>query len=450
MTLRTRLVLAVLALVTAGLASAGAAGVFALRDYLVDRTDDRLYKMATGLREDVAAGQPFDPEKMDQRIPRDVLFQIYETDGTMTESFPDDVTATQPSFSVLERSLGRPFTSGSWRVILLRVSGGRTLVVGQSLADVDAIVRRLGTADLIVGAVVLLILAAAGVVIVRQSLQPLVRIEETAEAIAAGRLSERVPDRDPRTEVGRLAAALNGMLTQIEVAFRLRAASEANMRRFVADAGHELRTPLTAIRGFAQFSRQSERDTAELTAVIGRIDGVAGRMSVLVDDLLLLARLDQPRPLERKVVDLFDLVADVVTETRVLAQDRELALEVRADAAYHVTGDPARLRQVIGNLLTNAVKHTPAGTPVTVVLSATGDSAVVEVADEGPGLSVEQAARVFERFYRADPARSRESGGSGLGLAIVAALVAVHGGTVSLRTAPGAGCTFRLELPLAA
>jgi len=449
MTLRTRLVLAVLALVTAGLTSAGAAGVYALRDYLVDRTDDQLHKMAAGLREDVAAGQPFDPEKMGQRIPRDVLFQIYQSDGTMTESFPDDATA-QPSFPVLDRSLDRPFTAGSWRVILLPVGGGRTLAVGQSLADVNGIVARLGAADLIIGTVVLLILTVAGVVIVRRSLQPLVRIEETAEAIAAGRLSERVPDRNPHTEVGRLAAALNGMLTQIEAAFRVRTASEANMRRFVADAGHELRTPLTAIRGFAQFARQGERDKAELTEVIGRIDGVAGRMSVLVDDLLLLARLDQPRPLERKVVDLLDVVADVVTEARVLAQDREIALEVRADAAYHVTGDPARLRQVVGNLLTNAVTHTPAGTPVTVLLSATGGSAVVQVADKGPGLSEEQAARVFERFYRADPARSRDSGGSGLGLAIVAALVAAHGGLVRLHTAPGAGCTFRIELPLAA
>jgi two-component system OmpR family sensor kinase len=229
------------------------------------------------------------------------------------------------------------------------------------------------------------------------------------------------------------------------------------MRRFIADASHELRTPLTSIRGFAELYRQgAARDEADVSRFMGRIESESARMGLLVEDLLLLARLDQERPLARAPVDLLALAGDAVHDTRVVAPDRTVRLEVgRTDPPPVVLGDEARLRQVLGNLLTNAVRHTPAGTPVTVTV-ATGPGArsgapavTLTVADEGPGLAPDAAARVFERFYRADPSRNRRDGGSGLGLAIVAALVAGHGGFVDVTTAPGAGACFRVELPLA-
>jgi two-component system OmpR family sensor kinase len=254
------------------------------------------------------------------------------------------------------------------------------------------------------------------------------------------------------------------MLTKIETAFAERAASEQaarsseeRMRRFVADASHELRTPLTTIRGFAELYRQGAvGEEAEVARIMRRIEDEAKRMGVLVEDLLLLARLDQERPLARIPVDLLALTGDAVHDTRALAPDRSVRLEVGAtDPPPVVLGDEARLRQVLTNLLANAVRHTPAGTPVTVTVctgtgSRTGQPAVIlTVADEGPGLSPEAAARVFERFYRADPSRNRRDGGTGLGLAIVAALVAGHGGTVDVQSSPGAGACFRVELPLA-
>jgi two-component system OmpR family sensor kinase len=223
------------------------------------------------------------------------------------------------------------------------------------------------------------------------------------------------------------------------------------MRRFVADASHELRTPLSVIRGFAEFYRQRDDvERAELDRLISRVENEAVRMGVLVDDLLLLARLDQQRPLARRPVDLLALAGDAVHDARVLDSAREITLSVRSGSAFIVTGDEIRLRQVIGNLVNNALQHTPEGTPVDVVIRSgrLGDSpaAVLEVVDGGPGMPAEAAERVFERFYRADPARSR--GGTGLGLAIVAGLVAAHGGSVQVETAPGAGATFRVTLPL--
>ncbi len=341
-------------------------------------------------------------------------------------------------------------------------------------------------------------LAVLGVAIVRASLRPLTDIEKTAQAIAAGDLSRRVPDQDPRTEVGRLGRSLNRMLAQIESSFQARTRSEAaarrseeRMRQFVADASHELRTPLTAMRGYAEYYRQrggvrddteavaeasSGTAPAELTAgdpaaamvphngtgqlsgpdldrIMQRVEQESARMGVLVEDMLLLARLDQQRPLERHPVDLLTLAADAVQDARIIAPDRSIELSVGSATAFLVLGDEVRLRQVIGNLMSNALTHTPDGTPVTVrILAGPREpvpSIVLEVTDQGPGLPPDQAERVFERFYRADQARTRKAGGTGLGLAIVAALVVAHGGTVALRTAPGEGATFRVTLPLA-
>jgi len=363
-----------------------------------------------------------------------------------------------------------------------------TIIVGVDVSSVYRTVDGLALIDLILSAVVLMALAIVGIAIVRSSLRPLTDIELTAEAIAAGDLSRRVPDRDPRTEVGRLGRSLNTMLAQVEAAFHARERSEAaarwseeRMRQFVADASHELRTPLTAIRGYAEYYRQrggaagnGARHAApgsaepgpaadgrlsepDVDRIMQRVEQESARMGVLVEDMLLLARLDQQRPIERRPVDMLTLAADAVQDARMIAPGRTIDLTVGSGAAFLVLGDEARLRQVITNLMSNALSHTPDGTPIDVRLLAHGPdgrlpvpSVTLEVDDHGPGLSKEQADRVFERFYRADQARGRKTGGAGLGLAIVAALVTAHGGAVGVDTAPGSGAMFWITLPLAA
>jgi two-component system OmpR family sensor kinase len=346
-------------------------------------------------------------------------------------------------------------------------------------------------AELLVGAGVLILLAVADAAMVRASLRPLREMEHTAAAIAAGDLTQRVPEfepghEEPRTEVGHLSRSLNTMLGQVEAAFTAQAASETaarsaesaardaaeaaqlsetrarrseeRMRQFVADASHELRTPLTTIRGFAELYRQgAAREPEETQRVIRRIEDEASRMGLLVEDLLLLARLDMERPLTLTALELRVIANDAVTAARVVGPDREITLDIAEGAGpLVVSGDESRLRQVVANLMTNALVHTPAGTPVWLRLRREAAEAVLEVADAGPGLAPEQVEHVFERFYRADAARTRRDGGAaaptsgtGLGLAIVAALTAAHRGTVEVESRPGQGTTFRLRLPLA-
>jgi signal transduction histidine kinase len=352
-------------------------------------------------------------------------------------------------------------SGGSWRVTTAPLGGGWTLVVGIDLHHDQEIIGRLVWLEVIVGLVVLTVLGAAGYLLVRNSLRPLREVERTARAIAAGDLSQRVPVGDDRTEVGRLSTALNGMLARIETSFRAQQASEEQarasenrMRRFVADASHELRTPLTSIRGFAELYRQGAVGTSEDTRrLMQRIEAEGARMGLLVEDLLLLARLDQQRPLTIAPVDLAEVAGDAVHDARAVQPDRPIALHLEdslTDVPV-VRGDEARLRQVVGNLVTNALTHTPPTTRVTVSLAEEPEHpgmVVLRVADRGPGLAPEDAARVFERFYRADASRTREDGGgTGLGLAIVASLVAAHGGSVDVVTAPGDGATFVVRLP---
>ncbi|MCA1656724.1 MAG: HAMP domain-containing histidine kinase, partial [Actinobacteria bacterium] len=278
-------------------------------------------------------------------------------------------------------------------------------------------------------------------------LRPLDDIATTAGAIAQGDLSRRVARDEPTTEIGRLGGALNGMLGQIEVAFAERQASEDRLRRFVADASHELRTPLTSIRAYAElFGRGADRRPDDLGRVLHGIEGEADRMAVLIDDLLLLARLDQGRPLAQDPVDLGALAAEAVEAARAIDGSRPVQLSVVG--SVEVGGDRARLRQVLDNLLGNVRVHTPPGTAAVVTVSATGRTAVLSVADDGPGLRGDEAARVFERFYRADRSRSRDGGGTGLGLAIVAAIAEAHGGRASAEGRPQGGALFRVELPL--
>jgi two-component system OmpR family sensor kinase len=273
---------------------------------------------------------------------------------------------------------------------------------------------------------------------------------DTASAIAGGDLSQRVDHQDDGTELGRLAAALDDMLGQLELAFDEREASKARLEQFVADASHELRTPVTAIRGYAELYRTGGlRSSEELERAMGRIEGESTRMGRLVDDLLLLARLDEQQPLELTDIDLAKVASDAVSDARAVDSERPVTLV--APHAVMVRGDDRRLRQVFANLLTNARVHTPPGTPVHVTVSANGADAQVVVRDEGPGITDQDQARIFERFYRSDPSRSRAKGGSGLGLSIVAAVVHAHGGSVDVdSSSDGARFTVRLPRPAAA
>lgn len=321
-------------------------------------------------------------------------------------------------------------------------------VVAIPLRSLDTTLHRLIGIDIIVSAAVLAVLAALGYVVVRLGMRPLAEIERTAGAIAAGDLSQRVERADDRTEVGRLGASLNEMLSQIEHAFSEQRASENRLRQFLADASHELRTPITSIRGYSELFRRGAADRpTDLASSMRRIEDEATRMGVLVDDLLLLARLDQGRPLEREPVDLSTLAADVVADAGVIEPDRPMSID--APAPTVVVGDEVRLRQLVANLVRNALEHTPRGTPVAVGVRATRDRAVVSVSDEGPGVPVEHRGRIFERFYRADPSRTRASGGAGLGLAIVASIAEAHGGSARLDENSDHGATFVVEIPLA-
>jgi two-component system OmpR family sensor kinase len=322
------------------------------------------------------------------------------------------------------------------------------LIVASSLHDVDATLHRLFLIELFVTLAVLAALVLLALWVVRIGLRPLREIEQTAAAIGAGDLSRRVDRAEPSTEIGRLGLALNAMLGQIETAFRAREASEARLRRFVADASHELRTPLAAVRAYAElFRRGAASRPDDLERAMGGIGRESERMSLLVDDLLLLARLDEGRPLEREPVRFEEVVGEAVETARTVDPSRPVELD--ASPAV-VLGDRDRLRQVVDNLLSNVRSHTPADSPTHVRVGRNGTNAVLEVEDSGPGLSDEELEQVFERFHRGDPSRTRSTGGVGLGLSIVSAVAEAHGGSASARSTPGTGTTFVVTLPLLA
>ncbi|NVI93225.1 HAMP domain-containing histidine kinase [Actinomadura sp. BRA 177] len=351
---------------------------------------------------------------------------------------------------------GEPFHADDWRVVAVPRTGGGSVVVAGSLGVVNDTVRRLAGRVLLIDSAVLVLLGVAGWFAVRGGLRPLRRIETTAAAIASGDLSSRVPElAAPRTELGRLAAALNGMLDRIEAGDAARAASEQRMRHFIADASHELRTPLFGIKGFTELYRMGGMpERADVDASMGRIEREAARLVELVEELLLLARLDEEGaavPLHLTPMDLRTLAADALHDVRALDPGRPVTLtgpDGGPPGGAPVLGDEARLRQVTSNLVGNAVAHTPPGTPVRIGVGTQDGLAVLEVHDEGPGMTQDQAEHAFDRFYRADEARGRaRGGGAGLGLAIVDSLVRAHGGRVELRTTPDAGTTFRVLLP---
>jgi two-component system, OmpR family, sensor kinase len=477
--LRVKLIAALLVLVTLALVATGTAGSYALRGYLMDKVDAQLPSGPAVLAE---CPESVDTSSSDAGTdrPMSVSYFILKADpqGHLVCQTLVSIGAAQtpPSLPSLDRVLDHlnkgPFTVAAagaghaWRLRVVPVVDRGTVtgsaVVGVSLDDVDDTVGQLILIEMVVGGIVLVVLGALGYSAIRSSLRPLVEVEATAAAIASGDLTRRIPRWPAGTEVGRLAVALNGMLAQIETAFTEReeaaaraGASEARMRRFVADASHELRTPLTAVRGFAELLRQQSSATEEpgskVLVATDRIEQAATRMGLLIEDLLLLARLDQQRPLEARPVDLLALVTDAVSEARIADPERAVTVVVPSGADDDppvVRGDLAKLRQVVGNLLGNAFQHTPSGTAVTVSVGTEAGEAVLEVADEGPGLRPEDAARIFERFYRVDAARNRANGGNGLGLSIVDSIVTAHGGRVTVQSAPGEGACFRVSLPL--
>ncbi len=480
--LRVTLVVALVLLAAVGLTATGAVVTAQLQGYLVGQVDQDLTRLAgrgpVGGPDGGPGGGPGDDGGRFQTS-RDEYYALATStgrvastnEGTTNDASPPDLTPAQ----IVAAQGKHPFTvdadgrGAPWRVVVrpftLRSTLDGTQVNGLyvravSLHDVQDTTQRLVLVELLVGGVVLALLGGLAYVVVRTSLRPLREVEVTAAEIAAGDLTRRVPESDARTEVGRLSQAFNGMLGQIEQAFRAREASETSalaseerMRRFVADASHELRTPLTSIRGFAELYRQGAVTGPEnLDRVMGRVEQEAARMGLLVEDLLLLARLDQQRPLEREPVDLLGVVGDAVHDARALAPDRRIGFDV-GEGAPVVLGDEGRLRQVVTNLVSNALTHTPAGTAVAVSLEVNPspddgpDRVLLAVADQGPGMSEADRTQVFERFYRADRSRTRAAGGSGLGLSIVAALVAAHGGRVGVQSAPGSGTRFLVELP---
>jgi len=471
--LRARLVGILVVLLVAALTATGLGAQVFLKRYLTDQVDQALSPTAVAPVVALGGRRGRMPDPAVQ-VPSQYVVLLAPIGDVPTVTYTREVqqhpglTPRLPNLTVDDalKERGQLSTvrsqdgSQRWRLAVYptvdqdnKVNG--FVVVGLSLGQADGAVRQLRVIFLLLGAALILLCALLGWLAIRRAFVPLTEVEETAAAIAAGDLSRRIPDHPASTEVGRLTSSLNGMLAQIESAFRSREASEQRTRRFAADASHELRTPLASIRGFAELYRQGAvREPEDVARTMGRIEDESRRMGSLVEDLLLLARLDEQRPSRTDPVDLAVLAGDATHDARGLAPDRKVQLvgldSGRGPEPTVVIGDDNRLRQVVGNLVGNAVRHTPDGTPIEVAVGTEDGLAVLEVRDHGPGLPPEHAVKVFERFYRVDASRARsQGGGSGLGLSIVTAVVTAHGGRVGVAPTPGGGATFRVELPLA-
>ncbi len=484
--LRNRLVLGVVALGAAGFLIFGIAAGIAFKTFLIGKVDTELKEITTGslLRLD-RAGIEFEKEALKEEddqlfkpveplrdVPSAVSITLLSANGEVAGVVGGDAHTAQltnliakmspaeiASHSHLPFTIESTKTSPRFRALVQPLpSGFGTVVTAVSLEDVYKTLSRLKILFLLIGFLVLLAIAIFSRKIIKIGLRPLTDVEVTAQAIASGDLSARLPDAKPDTEVGRLVSSLNQMLNRIEESFAVRVESENKLRRFVADASHELRTPLTAIRGFAELHRQGavtgEEKTAEL---IGRIEKESIRMGSLVENLLLLARLDQFRKVEQVPIDLKVLIREVVASALASGPNHPIEIELPNDDVF-ILGEPDQIHQVVANLLANTRAHTPPRTKTKIALSQNENERTISVSDSGPGITQEEQVRIFERFYRADPSRARasvaigasgsSSGGSGLGLSIVEAVMSAHGGTVSLDSTLGKGSTFVLHFPI--
>lgn len=513
-TLRTRLVVAVVALAGVALVLANAVGLALLRNYLIGRLDNQLItttKIASvGMMsatqrpplpfpEPRGTSAPLFEKKVVARIVGDRGLYFFTTDGKLAIEFPSGPPNKPDLGPYKELRKGEPYTvpgtdGPSWRVMAVDTADGGTVVMTASLAEIEAIQRWLLAIDAGVMGVVLLLLGLAAAAVVRLGMRPLTRMEETTGQIAAGDFSRRVSESDPHTEPGRLGGAMNVMLDRVEQEIAARAESEARMRRFLADASHELRTPLTSVRGFAELYRRGGTPPGPaLDETMCRIEHEATRMGVLVNDLLALAHLDEERAMDSRPVDLLEIALDTIRDAQARLPERQVRLAALGPSLSPVAvlGDEARLRQVVANLVANALAHTPPDAKITVrvgtdrvassaTVAVSAEAAevrlsetsgvggpeasgvrlaeaskvrlmgVLEVCDTGPGIPPDHVPYIFERLYRVSQSRSRAeaAGGAGLGLAIVAAIVKAHGGRVELVTAPGSGAAFRVLLPL--
>ena len=476
--LLNRLTLGVVLLSAMGFFASDVAAQTLMRSYLTHQMDDELLSVAGGSfprveRAGIAReareklGDEDDdedaPEVPLQSVPTSISLTLIGPAGIVLGQIGGDLNSTEITSylqsitpeQVIERA-NRPFTieapNSDFRVIAQRLPTGLgTVVVAQSFEDIDRTLLRLQGLFILIGFVMILFIALASRKVIKVGLRPLATVEATAVRIAEGDLTARLPDVKPNTEVGRLVSTLNMMLGRIEESFAARLDSESKLRRFVADASHELRTPITAIRGFAELHRQGavtgEEKTKEL---IGRIENESKRMGSLVEDLLLLARLDQSREMKAEPVNLSKLVSDAVESARAAGPNHVVNF-IKSDEEIYALGDNDRIHQVVANLLANARTHTPVGTKIDVSVSQSEDGVRIRIADDGPGLSEKDQARIFERFYRADASRVRTEGeGTGLGLSIVDAVMRAHAGQVSVESELGKGATFTLFFPLSA
>ncbi len=462
--LRARLIAIMLVLLILALSLTAAATAYLMNRDLTQRVDDTLRRNGTfvanrALQDWLGAGDggPSINEYAVSFYDATSGMHLRTRQANDAPDLPAPTTLPAKDPRVLSR---KPFTLESkqgdvkWRAVArLTRDGSATLIVAKPLTDLRHTVTYLLQFIAFLGLGMSLACAVIGWFATSRAFRPLTRIEQTAAAIATGNLSERVPERAMPEEVASLSASLNTMLSQVEKSFQVREASEERMRQFVADASHELRTPLATVRGYAELYRQGAVPPSGIPETMNRIETQAARMSHLVDDLLLLARLDEERPLEKGLLDVTVVAAEQVQNARVRDPERRISLQGkdRALAPVMVDGDEQALHQMLGNLLTNAIRHTPSGTPIEVAVGTAEDGAlaVIEVRDHGAGIDEATARRVFERFFRADKARSRASGGTGLGLAIVAAIAARHHGRVGIAETAGGGATFVVQLPTA-
>ena len=468
--LRNRLILAAVFLASLAIIASDFAANTALRSYLISQVDNQLFSISSGSlerldRAGIAPQSEFEESRSPFRVlqpirgvPTSTSLTLLDREGNLIGQVGGELAGqnfgvTGLKVSQVEKYENKPFTiEGEGRnpdvraLALVLPTGMGSVIAANSLEEVDKTLSQLRFLFFFLGLIAIFLTALVSRWIIAISLRPLDKVEETAEAIAAGDLSARLPAAKPDTEVGRLTTSLNMMLSRIEQSFSVRVESENKLRRFVADASHELRTPLTAIRGFAELHRQGAVSGEEKTKeLISRIEGESIRMSSLVEDLLLLARLDQARELDFEPVDLNTLIVEVVASAKAAGPNHPIELNLPPEELF-VLGDSRRIHQVVANLLANARTHTPLGTKINITAQQTLAEVIIEVADNGPGLSKSDQERIFERFFRADPARVRNSGeGSGLGLSIVDAVMKAHGGYVSVKSELDKGATFTLH-----